>query len=402
MLKAVGRILNIAVVLGFVILGVLLFVIPLATTLLLKFGFNFDQSTRWWLEVFQQAQYPAMLVFVISWVFFVGGCFASFLNVVAWRVPRGKSILGSSRCPQCNIKLKFPQNNVPILGWLRNGGRCANCNLPIPVRYLFAELILGSTFLILFAAMMLTDGATIPFRPLGQFGNILLDPQIDVLVTLGFHLTILSVIFTLAIAATEKFTAPTSIVIFGIVAAIGFHALPFTQGIADFRFGNWENGTRVVDSGQFLKLLSNPKDFGIAVGIGCAAAVLSFLAIRYSGNQKCPGVFASLLLIGICFGWQAVVSITVFFLLISVFLHTDACSRIFLATLVHLCLWRLQTDCQWWPGPASGLQQLLSGLVFVGVLASLQWFMTSRSVAEQQNDLHSTQNDLPRADSTLE
>jgi len=126
MLKVVGRILNIAVWLGFLVLAILLIVVPAATTLMYNLGYTPTKPLRWWLYLLRHAQAPAMLVFVIAWVFFVGSCFASFLNVVAWRVPRGKSILGSSHCPQCNIKLKFPQTNIPVLGWLKNGGRCAN------------------------------------------------------------------------------------------------------------------------------------------------------------------------------------------------------------------------------------------------------------------------------------
>lgn len=393
MLKVVGQILNYAVLLGLVILALLLIVTPLSISFALDNGFRPNQSELDWILAVQRAQFPGMIIFVATWVFFVGTCFASFLNVVAWRVPRGKSILGSSHCPQCNIRLRFPQSNVPVLGWLKNGGRCVNCDLPIPVRYLIAELALGSTFLILFAVLLFGDGAAIPFRHAGPIEDILFNPPWGLLVTLIFHLTVLSVIFTLAIAATEKFAAPVSIVAFGILAAIGFQATSFTLGIANFRLGDWQHGIRIFDSGNFIKLLESPADFGIAAGLGIVAAVLCFLVVHFLGNRESHGVFASLLLIGICFGWQAVLSITVFFLLISLILHIDACGNIFLATLVHLCLWRLQTDCQWWPGPASGLQQLICGVGYVVVLAGLQSFVRSRP-SPPQNDLPITASGL--------
>jgi len=323
MLKVVGRILNIALLLGFIVLVMLLFVVPLATTLMYTLGYNPGKAVRWWLHQVQHAQAPAMHVFVIVWVSFVGSCFASFLNVVAWRVPRGKSILGSSHCPQCNIKLKFPQTNIPVLGWLRNGGRCANCDLPIPVRYLIAELVLGSTFLILFLVQTFSGGAAIPFRPAGVASQIVFDPQVDLLLMLGFHLMVLSVIFTLSIAATEKFAAPISIIAFAVFAAIGFQLVPFAPGIVDYRHATWENG---IGSNQFLNLLKSPTPFALSVAIGIATAGLCFLTIKFSSKSEPYGVFASLLLAGICFGWQAVLSVTILFLLISIRVSRSGCA----------------------------------------------------------------------------
>ena len=369
MLKVVGRILNIAVWLGFIFLVVLLLAVPLTSTVMLRLGYTPSKTVVGWMELVQSVQIPAMQLFCYAWIFFVGSCFASFLNVVAWRVPRGESILGSSHCPQCNIKLKFPTTNVPVLGWLKNGGRCSNCDNSIPVRYLIAELILGSTFLILFVTQTVSGGGTIPFRALNHYKgieNVLFAPQADLLVTLAFHLTILSLIFTLAIAATEKFKAPISLILFGLIATVGFHCLPSSIGIVDFQFGNWENE---FPSNGFLKLLKNPADFAIAAGLGMVAAGLCFLVIHTTNRNRSHGAFASLLLIGIGFGWQTVLSVTVLYFLISFCLRINTSGKIFLATLLHLCLWRLQSVCQWWPGPASGLQQLVCGAVYIVILA---------------------------------
>ena len=51
----------------------------------------------------------------------VGACIGSFLNVVIYRVPNKKSLLPSSKCPNCEQAIK-PWHNVPILGWLMLGG----------------------------------------------------------------------------------------------------------------------------------------------------------------------------------------------------------------------------------------------------------------------------------------
>ncbi|QEG23513.1 prepilin peptidase [Mariniblastus fucicola] len=409
MLKVVGRILNLAVWLGFAFLVFLLFVVPLAMTLMLNLGYVPGDRVSWWLHQLQHLQIPVLRGFCLIWVFFVGSCFASFLNVVAWRVPRKKSILGSSHCPQCNVQLKFPRNNVPVLGWLKNGGRCANCDLPIPVRYLIAELVLGFTFLILFVVQTTSGGASIPFRTINaQTGieSVLFAPQADLLLTLTFHLTLLSLIFTFAIAATEKFKAPVSLVVFGIIGAAGFQVLPQGPGILDFRLGTWQDG---VASNHFLSLLDSPVDFLISIGLGCAASGACFLLVRFSRNEPPFGAFASLLLIGLSLGWQSVLSIAVIFFSLSACTsllpvsmrrgvgQVGVCGLLFLATLLHLCLWRLQSHCQWWPGPASGVQQLTCGVGYLILLASVQRVLcssTPESNPETLIDLPMTLDDL--------
>ena len=48
----------------------------------------------------------------------------SFLNVVAYRLPRRESLVSpGSRCPGCSAPIK-PYDNVPVVGWLLLRGRC--------------------------------------------------------------------------------------------------------------------------------------------------------------------------------------------------------------------------------------------------------------------------------------
>jgi len=96
-----------------------------------------------------------------------GLCIGSFLNVVAHRLPimmerqwrrESAEILGvdpapapgddgrplslsrpRSRCPKCGHVLRWHEN-LPLLGWLRLGGRCAACRAPISPRYPLVEL----------------------------------------------------------------------------------------------------------------------------------------------------------------------------------------------------------------------------------------------------------------------
>jgi leader peptidase (prepilin peptidase)/N-methyltransferase len=70
----------------------------------------------------------------------IGGLIVgSFLNVVAWRLPRGGSLMRpGSRCPRCETPLR-PYDNVPVLSWLLLRGRCRRCTEPISPRYPLVE-----------------------------------------------------------------------------------------------------------------------------------------------------------------------------------------------------------------------------------------------------------------------
>jgi leader peptidase (prepilin peptidase)/N-methyltransferase len=73
----------------------------------------------------------------------LGTCFGSFLNVVAYRLPRHESLLGpASHCPACGAPVK-PYDNVPILSFLLLRGRCRSCSATISPRYPLVEALTG-------------------------------------------------------------------------------------------------------------------------------------------------------------------------------------------------------------------------------------------------------------------
>jgi leader peptidase (prepilin peptidase)/N-methyltransferase len=64
----------------------------------------------------------------------------SFLNVVAYRLPRGESLLRPrSRCPGCGTQLRAI-DNIPVVSWVALRGRCHHCGTPISARYPLVEL----------------------------------------------------------------------------------------------------------------------------------------------------------------------------------------------------------------------------------------------------------------------
>lgn len=85
---------------------------------------------------------PLIAVFVFA----IGACVGSFLNVVVYRLPIGRSLITPpSACPKCGHKLAA-RDNIPVLGWLLLRGKCRYCGVPISPRYPLVELFTGLLF----------------------------------------------------------------------------------------------------------------------------------------------------------------------------------------------------------------------------------------------------------------
>jgi leader peptidase (prepilin peptidase)/N-methyltransferase len=87
---------------------------------------------------------------VYSFLFAVGCCIGSFLNVVIYRLPLDKSIVTPpSACPSCGRNIRF-YDNIPLISWLLLACKCRHCKTPISARYFFIELLTGLSFLALY------------------------------------------------------------------------------------------------------------------------------------------------------------------------------------------------------------------------------------------------------------
>ena len=84
----------------------------------------------------------------------LGLLIGSFLNVVAYRLPRGESLVKpGSHCTTCGEDVK-PWDNIPVVSWLLLRGRCRGCGEKISARYPVVEAITG----IVFAVIALVNG----------------------------------------------------------------------------------------------------------------------------------------------------------------------------------------------------------------------------------------------------
>lgn len=96
---------------------------------------------------------PAIFALVL------GAVFASFCCVVVERVPRGESINGFSHC-SCGRPLK-PYENIPILGWLRTGGKAKCCGARIPAHYVVAEAFSAAVWAVLVLSLGFVPGLVV-------------------------------------------------------------------------------------------------------------------------------------------------------------------------------------------------------------------------------------------------
>src|SRR5438445_4383843 len=82
---------------------------------------------------------PIPPALAIVFLFVLGACVGSFLNVVIWRLPRGESLVRpGSRCPSCGKPIRW-YDNLPVLSWILLRARCRACSKPISARYPLVE-----------------------------------------------------------------------------------------------------------------------------------------------------------------------------------------------------------------------------------------------------------------------
>jgi len=83
-------------------------------------------------------------------VFLIGLCVGSFLNVLADRLPKGESVLwGRSHCDHCKKTLRWYEL-IPLVSFLVQGGRCWRCRKKLSIQYPLVELVTAIGFVLLY------------------------------------------------------------------------------------------------------------------------------------------------------------------------------------------------------------------------------------------------------------
>ena len=168
--------------------------------------------------------------FVIFGFALFGACFGSFLNVCVSRWPAGLSVVKpASRCPKCEREIRWHEN-VPVFGWLRLGGKCAGCALPISIEYPIVEM----TVALLWAGSAYFAGYGLDALRLATFATIMLGITLtdakhyvipDGFTVFGFlFLLVTSVIAFFNATPEQWFVAPVD-AMYGACAGAGFIAI---------------------------------------------------------------------------------------------------------------------------------------------------------------------------------
>ena len=191
---------------------------------------------------------------------FLGGMVAgSFVSVVAYRIPRGESIVGPrSQCPSCGSTIAA-YDNVPVFSWLLLRGHCRNCHSSISARYPLVELGLGALFA---AAAIVLKG----------------DPAE---IAMGFAL--LATLAAITLTDLERRVIPNAIL--AVSAVIGV-ALAATMDPSSLP----ERAIAALGAGGFLLLAAVAYPKGMGMGDVKLAAVIGL----YLGRAVAPAMLVAL------------------------------------------------------------------------------------------------------------
>ena len=173
----------------------------------------------WW--------FYAPLAALTLWVFALGLMVGSFLNVLIARLPYEKSILWpGSRCFSCFRPIRFT-DNLPIIGYLRLGGKCRYCQAPFSPRHMYVELGTGLAFVALFLMEVVFNWHGMPGVKYTVVGGGALPPLAGCALFV-YHACLLSALIAIAVIDSEHRIIPPSIpYVAAIIGVVGGALMPW-------------------------------------------------------------------------------------------------------------------------------------------------------------------------------
>ena len=164
-----------------------------------------------------------MLDFVTAlWLGFIGACLGSFINVVAYRLPRGMSVVWQpSHCPRCGHAIR-PWHNVPVFGWLMLRGRCRDCGEAISPRYALVEAAMGAAFFLLAYAELFSGSANMPGPVAATTAawNTVWNPNWPLIGLYAYHGTLLCLLMTCALLDQDRQRIPRGLAALAIAIVV--------------------------------------------------------------------------------------------------------------------------------------------------------------------------------------
>lgn len=223
-----------------------------------------------------------LLLIILVFVFIIGLCIGSFLNVVILRAFSNESIvLPASKCPKCSAPLKW-YHNIPVLSYLILKGKCAFCKDVISIQYPIIEFVTGVLFVAIFIKFGFDLNALFIYAFTSLFivlavcdirEKVIFDYHAYILVALGLIYNFFNIghlylgdtvfhIFSWAPTLNNSFIASLLGVILGVVIMETFA-----------RFGYLVAGTRAFGEG----------DSYIAAGLGAIFGWQYLLSVLFYG-----------------------------------------------------------------------------------------------------------------------
>jgi leader peptidase (prepilin peptidase)/N-methyltransferase len=150
---------------------------------------------------------------IVFWWTAVGLFVGSFLNVAIHRLPlEGETVAHPkrSRCPKCRHELSW-RENVPVISWLVQLGKCRHCAAPISLRYPLVEILT----------------ATLWYLALRSVGPLEQPVELGQLALAGVRVIVLSGLIVATFVDFDCFEIPDEVSIGGmLLAPIAALALP--------------------------------------------------------------------------------------------------------------------------------------------------------------------------------
>ncbi|GAB4161450.1 MAG: A24 family peptidase [Planctomycetota bacterium] len=222
--------------------------------------------------------------FVVVAAALLGAVVGSFLNVVIYRLPEGRSLGGRSLCLSCGERIPWFRN-IPVLGWFLLRGRAACCGARLPFRYPLVELLTA----VLFAVLAWHP----PFHPIAEGDS--LDPEGAL--AFAFHAAFLSLLVANAFIDIDHRILPDALTKPGM--ALGIAASYLVPGIAGYVIEPDPHGL----SPELSSLLSSL--LGLLAGFALVFAIRAGAGRVFGREAMGFGDVKFLAMIGAFTGWQA-------------------------------------------------------------------------------------------------
>ncbi len=225
--------------------------------------------------------------FIVSFTFLFGAIIGSFLNVCIYRLPDGESVVfPASHCRACSRVLSWYEN-VPLLSFLFQRGRCRTCGARFSSRYFWVELLtafLAIALVYRFGLSVTTAGYFVFIAALVTITFIDLDHQIipDVIslpgVVVGLLFSLVTPYVTFANALIGAAVGAGIL----LAVALGYKALTGREGMGggDIKL--------LAMIGAFLGWRSVPFTLFAASCVGSIVGVATMVQRRADGQLALP------------------------------------------------------------------------------------------------------------------